>query len=219
MAEHCRARAGALRPVAAGPVLGGREGRPVRLRAGERVMHVRRIATAVDDRALLGQRGLLGEFVIVAVQIVDAGRDHHAFGVLPWSAADAVARIHRRRAAGGLGAEISAPVAAAGAHGLRQVLTVLVGAREAAQVRAFAAAHAGDEERHVGRLLRLHAGAGGHQRKRRAGKCRNFHCGSHGLFLLFRFNRFRSVFCKPNNWLWLSKARSCPGANDDPWCP
>src|SRR5262249_5850556 len=51
MTHHRRALA-ALRPVAARLVLAGGERGAVRLRAGEDVVHVRRVAAAVDDVAL-----------------------------------------------------------------------------------------------------------------------------------------------------------------------
>src|SRR5205814_8677291 len=53
----------ALGPVSACAVFAGGEGRSIRLRAGENVVHVRRIAAAVDDLALFGERSLLGEIV------------------------------------------------------------------------------------------------------------------------------------------------------------
>src|SRR5690606_29025598 len=59
--DHCRALRAASGPVAAGPVLGARERRPVRLRAGEDVVHVRAVADAVHDSPALGERGLLGQ--------------------------------------------------------------------------------------------------------------------------------------------------------------
>jgi len=57
MTDHRRARP-ALGPVAAGAVVADGEGGAIRLRAGEDVMHVRRVAAAVHDSAPLGQRGL-----------------------------------------------------------------------------------------------------------------------------------------------------------------
>src|SRR3989442_1557790 len=52
MADHRRALA-ALRPVAAGTILAGRERGAVRLGAGQDVVHVRRIAAPVPGRALV----------------------------------------------------------------------------------------------------------------------------------------------------------------------
>src|SRR5438093_1131239 len=96
----------AARPVAASRVLARRESPAVGLRAGEDVVHVRRVIDAVDRLALLGERGLLREVVVGRVQLLDALRDDHALGVLPRSAADAVACID---AAGPSGAEVSVP--------------------------------------------------------------------------------------------------------------
>ena len=100
MADHRRALR-AARPVLAGAVLARRESRAVRLRSRQHVVAVRRIAAAVDDFALLGQRGLFGQ-IVGAVQLGDVPGDHHALRVLPRSLADAVARVHRRLAVGGL---------------------------------------------------------------------------------------------------------------------
>ena len=49
--------------------------RAIEIRAGQDVVRVRRVAAAVDDCALLGQRVLLAQFVGVAVQVGDARRD------------------------------------------------------------------------------------------------------------------------------------------------
>ena len=149
VAGHRGARA-ALGPVAAGHV--GRVGklRAVGLRAGEDVVHVRRIAAAVDHGALLGERGLLGQ-VVRAMQFGDVLRDDHALGIGPRAFADAVAGIDPARS---LRAEVGAPRLAAGAGGLRQRLADLVGAIEPAEIGALAGPGAGDEEAHAA-LLRL----------------------------------------------------------------
>ena len=84
-----RAVGAALGPVAARLVVAGRERRAVRLRAGQDVVLVRRVAAAVDDLALFGERGLLGE-VVGAVQLRDVLGDDDALGVLPRAAADAI---------------------------------------------------------------------------------------------------------------------------------
>src|SRR6185437_7829814 len=137
--------------VLAGHVLVGRERAAVGLRTGKNVVTVWRIAAAVNDLALLGQVILFVELVVGAVQIGDAGRNNHAFGIRPRTFADAVARIH---GAGALRGQIGMPGLAAGARGFRQILAVLVGAGEPAKIGAFAAADAGDKEAHIG-LLRL----------------------------------------------------------------
>src|SRR4029079_19050703 len=78
VADHRRTLA-ALRPVAARRVDVAGARRRVGLRAGQDVVHVRRVAAAVDDVAALGERGLLGE-VVVAVQLAQVVGDHHAPG-------------------------------------------------------------------------------------------------------------------------------------------
>ena len=94
--------------------------RPSARRAGQHVVTVRREADAGDDVAALGERVVEAELVVVAVQIVEAGRDDRALEVLPRAVADAVARVDRGLAVGGLGAEIGAPGLAARAVARRQ---------------------------------------------------------------------------------------------------
>ena len=57
---------------------------------------------------------------------------------------------------GAAGAQVGAPGPIARARRLRELLAVLVGPFEPAEVRALARADAGDEEAHPGRLLRPH---------------------------------------------------------------
>src|SRR5215207_8126685 len=92
--------------VGAGPVVAGRvlfaaaDRAAVRRRAGEDIVHVRFVAAAVDHLAGLGERGLLVEIVLVAMQVVEGAGDHFALRVLPGAAADAVARVDGLRAGG-----------------------------------------------------------------------------------------------------------------------
>src|SRR5262245_48351179 len=154
MAHHGRAL-GATRPVAAGAILGGWERAALRGRAGQHVVTIRREAHARNDLAALAQRRVEAQFIVVAVQIVDIGRDDLAFEILPRAVADAVARIDRRLTGGLLGTQIGAPGFPSGAVTLRQRLAILVGAFDAAQIGALAGPGAGDEERHTGRLRQL----------------------------------------------------------------
>src|SRR5438445_4795405 len=153
VADHRRALT-ALRPAAARAIVAGREGGAVRLGAGEYVVHVRRVAAAVDLLALLRQRRVLGE-VVLAVELGHVLRDDGALGVLPGAAPDAVARVD---GAGPLRAQVRVPRFAARARRLRERLTGLVRAGEAAEVGALARAGAGHEEAHV-RRLRLRDGS------------------------------------------------------------
>jgi hypothetical protein len=114
---------------------------------------VRGIAAAVDDIALLGQCGLLGDVVVIAMQIGDILGNDHPFDVLPWTFADAVARVDRRLAVGRLSAEIGVPSVAAGSRGLRQLLANSIRPRQAAEVGALAGAGTGHKEGHVGSRL------------------------------------------------------------------
>src|SRR2546426_3346447 len=153
VADH-RCPLAALRPVAAGTILAGRERGAVRLGAGQDVVHVRRIAAPVDHLTLLGQRRLLAD-VVLAVQLGYVLRDDDALGVLPGTAADAVSRVDR---AGSLGAQIRVPGLGARARGPTEQLAPLVRPGEAAEVPALSGAGAGDEEAHLG-LLCLPSGA------------------------------------------------------------
>src|SRR3954463_3779735 len=149
MTDHRRAR-GAARPIAAGPVLIGRERPAIGLRTGQYVMIIRRIASAGDYSAALGQRGVHVHFVVVAMEIVDALRDGFSLKVLPGAASDAVAAVAGRRAIHGLGAEIGAPGFAACARILCQSLALPVRAFQSAEIGTFAEPGTGDKEGHVG---------------------------------------------------------------------
>src|SRR6266850_6029930 len=166
VADHGRPL-GALRPVAAGPVLAGWKRAAVRRGAGKHIVPIGRVAAAVDHLAFLVERCLLGE-IVVAVQFVDILGDDDALAVLPWAAPDAIARVDGLGAVYSLHAEVGAPGAIARTHRLRQRLAVPVCALDAAQVRPFAGADAGDEKGHGGLLrLRGRAQAQGHQHQGR----------------------------------------------------
>src|SRR6185295_3934874 len=132
VADH-RGALAALRPVAARRVDIARDRGAVGLRAGQDVVHVRRVAAAVDDVAALGERSLLSE-VVVAVQLSHVVGDDDALGVAPRAGADAVARVDGRAAGARLRAEVGAPdaVARAGSGGERRAQAI--GAGEAAEV-------------------------------------------------------------------------------------
>src|SRR5262245_9959916 len=84
----------------------------VGIRAGENVMSIGRVAAAVHDLTLLGDRRLFREVVLVAVEIGDALRDRDSLRVVPGTVSDAVLRVHAARSGR---AEISAPGFASGA--------------------------------------------------------------------------------------------------------
>ena len=153
MADHRHAR-GTARPITAGPVLTGREGPAIRLRAGQRVVIVRRITPSRDHGATLGQRGPAVEPIVVAMQIIDAFRDNFALEILPGAAPDAVAGVDGDPAIRGLRAEIGPPGLAACARRLCQSLALPVRAIQSAQVGTLAEPGAGDKEGHVGCLRR-----------------------------------------------------------------
>jgi len=134
---------GARSPILTGHVLVRWECLTVRLRAGQYVVHVGRVAAAIDHRALLGQSRLLSEHVC-AMQFVEVARDECPLGIVPGPMADAVAGVDGRRP--GLRAQIGVPGARARSDRGGERLAARVGAREAAQVAALARAGAGDEE-------------------------------------------------------------------------
>src|SRR6516225_3766900 len=142
-------------------IVGARERSTVRLRTGKYVMPGGRFTHAVDAVTLLGQRRLLVE-IVCAVKLRNILSNDYAFGVLPRSLADAVARIHRARP---LRAQIGAPGFSRCAHCLRQRLAMPVGAFESAEITAFSGSDAGDEESHAA-LLRLRGRARAQGQKR-----------------------------------------------------
>src|SRR5690348_1391559 len=146
--------------TAAGPVLAGmirsiRICAAVRLRTSQDVVLVRRVAKSFDRLALLGQRSGSSKrvanarhFERVAVQIGEALRDTRTLSVVPRALADAVARVDGRLTARPAGAEVSMPRAIPCPGGLGELLAVLVGPGDAAEIRAFTPAHARNEEAH-----------------------------------------------------------------------
>ena len=144
VADH-RGAGSAFGPVAAGAIVAAGESRAVWLRASKDVVTVWRVAATVDRLPFLAQRVLLVDGVVRAVQVGDVLGDRGALGVLPRSAPDAVLRIDR---AGALGRRIGAAGLPARARGLRERLTVAVGAVEPAEITAIAGTGAGDEEGH-----------------------------------------------------------------------
>src|SRR6185312_6928190 len=92
VAEHDRALR-AARVVLAGHVLVRRERVPLGSRAGQDVVLVWPVTTTGNYFAFFGEIVLLAELVVRAMQVIDAGRDHDAFDVLPGALADAVARV------------------------------------------------------------------------------------------------------------------------------
>src|SRR5262249_28237224 len=97
-------------PILTGHVVTKRKCFAVWLRAGQYVVHIWRIAAAVDHRALLSQSGLLCKHVH-AVQFVEVARDQRRLGIVPGPTADAVTSIHGL--GGSLGAQIGVPCARA----------------------------------------------------------------------------------------------------------
>ena len=151
MADHRHALCTAG-PVVAGLVVTGRKRPTVRLRAGQGVVIVGRVADTRDHGSPFGQRCLHAELVVVAVKIVDALRDDLAFEILPGAVTDTVACVDRLCVAGRLGAEIGTPCLAARTGSFRQCLALAIRTFQATKIGALAEPGAGDEEGHVGRL-------------------------------------------------------------------
>src|SRR5688572_32989649 len=136
MADGGRGVGAGARPVVAALARRG----TVQIRPGQDVVLVRLVAATVHDRAFFGQRVVLRQLVVVAVQIGDVGGYLHALGDEPGTGPDAIFRMHL------VGAEIGAPLPVADAGGLRQGRAVCVGARDPAEVAALAGVGAGDEK-------------------------------------------------------------------------
>src|SRR5690606_18512778 len=160
VADHgAHAGVGITRPVVARVGERGALGQPaVRVRARQDVVLVRLVADALHLFAALVEGRRLADVVavalVVAVQVRDILSDQHTLGVVPGTRADAVARVHGRPAVLRRRAQVGAPRAVARTDGRGKRLAMLVGAFEAAVVRAVTAAHAGHEESH-GLLLTL----------------------------------------------------------------
>src|SRR5262249_24801020 len=125
---------------------------PVRLRAGQDVVLVGRVAHAVHGSAFFGERELLAEDIPepglldrVAVQLADVLRHALPPGVVPGSVADPIARVDGARS---LRAEIRVPRRAPASGRRSQCLAVGIRAGQTAEVRAVALADARHEERH-----------------------------------------------------------------------
>src|SRR5688572_27153159 len=148
MTHHCLAGIAAA-PVVAGAVVVAMESRAVRLRTGEDVVHVGRVAAAIHFIPLLGERGVLVDAVVRAVQIVHVPGDHNAFCVLPRTFADAIARVNRGLVTPSALAQVGAPRLEARAGSRSELVAMLVCSGEATEIRALPVAGAGDEEGHL----------------------------------------------------------------------
>jgi hypothetical protein len=97
MAEHGFAVRAVGGPIVARRVDAGGERTAVGVRTCQDVVFVRRLAEAFDEIALFGQHirllNVIAVALVVAVQIADVGRHHHAFSIVPRSCSDA-ARSH-----------------------------------------------------------------------------------------------------------------------------
>jgi hypothetical protein len=168
MTQH-RGTLGAAGPVAAGPIFAGREGAAIRLRAGESVVTIWRVADPGDHRASLRQRGLHVQLVVVAVKIIDALRDNFTLEILPRPGANAVARVDGRFAISRLAAQIGSLSLATSTGLLRQLLTIPIRSLDPAKIGTFARPSARDKKCHIGCLwclllrLRRHRGGAGKQ--------------------------------------------------------
>ena len=111
-------------------------------------MGVRRFETAVDPRPLLRQCRQTVD-AVDAMQLFDIARNQPALGVVPGALANAIAGVNGRSAAGRGGTQIGAPLFLAGARRGGELLAVLVGAGQAAEISALAQPRAGDEKRQV----------------------------------------------------------------------
>src|SRR4029453_2932653 len=150
-------------------------------------MLVRRIAPAIHRLALLVQRELLVDRVAIALDVAVKVRNvecnEGALRVVPWAAADAVARVDRGLAGRRCSAQVRVPRPAARTRRASQRLTVLIRPGKPAEVGAVTLAGAGDEEAHgLLWLLRLGGvglrGGGRRREERERGQNASTHWGS-----------------------------------------
>src|SRR5688500_242621 len=90
-----RAPLAAARPVVTSVVGSGGIGASVSLRAGEDVVAVRCVAPSQHRVAALGQRYELAQRARFAVELLEVPGHEHPMVVVPRTAADAVAGVHR----------------------------------------------------------------------------------------------------------------------------
>src|SRR5258707_901466 len=128
----------ALGPVAAGGIAAGGRETPVRVRARQHIVLVRRIAAALDHLALLSQSRLLVDVVVLGMQVAHALRHYHALGVAPRTLPDAAARVYASVASRQCRAQVRAPVRVLGARRLGERVAVRIGALQAAEIGAVA---------------------------------------------------------------------------------
>ena len=105
------------------------------LGAGQHIVLIGRLSATLDLPALLVERCLLIDVVLVAMQLGDVGCYLHALGVDPWALTDAILRVHPTRA---LRREVGVPCLATRACGGGEALAMLVGAGKPAKVAAIA---------------------------------------------------------------------------------
>src|SRR2546427_13035030 len=131
MMAELRGAGPAIGPVPAGMVSAVGISPAIRLRAGEHIVLIGRVAGPLNRVAFFGERrGLIdviaetGNLHRVSMQIRQALRDAGALGAIPGSLANAIAGVDGRLAAGCAGAEIGVPGSVAGSRGCGQGLGV-----------------------------------------------------------------------------------------------
>lgn len=131
---------------------------------------------------------LLAQFHSIAMQMGDVISHYRTVGVGPGAVADTVAGIDGGLVGSGLGAQIRAPVAVAGAGLTSQFLAMAIGASQAAQIGTFADAYTGNEkaERRFGGLAGglLGKGSVGAQNEQAGNKAGFFHAFSLWLWVI-----------------------------------
>src|SRR5689334_353951 len=108
MADHCGTYSTA-RPIAAGPVLIRWKRPTIGLRTSQDVVIIWRITPSGNHGATLGQRSLHVQFIVVAMEIVEAFRDDFALEILPRAAPDPIPSVDGGCTVYSLDAEISPP--------------------------------------------------------------------------------------------------------------
>lgn len=146
-----RRAGGFTRPIVAGVIHAIGVSASIRLRAGEHVMRIGRVAASIYDGALFSQRGQLDQIVAkarllgrVSVQVGQTVGNFFTLGVVPGTIANAIACVD----SGIVGAEIGMPGFAAAARRCGQRLADAVSSGKSAKIGAMPGTSTGDEETH-----------------------------------------------------------------------
>ena len=162
MMSHGRSASGVAGPILTRRVGGVGRHPSIETCASQNVVCVGRVTATVHHRALLSEAVVLGQFVVVAVQVINTGRDDDTLRVDPRSLADTIARADGLNIALRLLTQVSVPRLARHTGRFSEALTVTIGTGQSTKLGAVAAANTGNEKTH--RLQRMVGGRRGRGR-------------------------------------------------------